>query len=154
MLYFHGEVIDMELYIGLWAAVLVLMLVLEASTAALVSVWFAVGALGALISALFGTVLGVQIAVFFVVSGLMFAFLFPYVRRRMDLRKTATNADRIIGAEGIVTEEIDEIAGTGQIRVMGAVWSAKSLGGARISAGEKVKVEEISGVKAVVVRTA
>ena len=144
----------MELYIGLWAAVLVLMLVLEASTAALVSVWFAVGALGALISALFGTVLGVQIAVFFVVSGLMFAFLFPYVRRRMDLRKTATNADRIIGAEGIVTEEIDEIAGTGQIRVMGAVWSAKSLGGARISAGEKVKVEEISGVKAVVVRTA
>ncbi len=144
----------MELYIGLWAAVLVLMLALEASTAALVSVWFAVGALCALISALFGAVFGVQISVFFVVSGLMLAFLLPYARRKMELRKTATNADRIIGAEGIVTEEINEIDGTGQIRVMGAVWSAKSRSGARIASGEKVKVIAISGVKAVVERTA
>ncbi|MBQ7036320.1 MAG: NfeD family protein [Clostridia bacterium] len=144
----------MELYIGLWAAVLVLMLILEASTAALVSVWFAVGAFCALISAFFGAVFGVQISVFLVVSGLMLAFLLPYTRRKMAARKTATNADRIIGAEAVVTEEIDEIAGTGQIRVMGAVWSAKSKSGARIPVGEKVKVEEISGVKAVVVRTA
>ena len=144
----------MELYIGLWAAVLVLMLILEASTAALVSVWFAVGAFCALISSFFGAVFGVQIAVFLVVSGLMLAFLLPYTRRKMAARKTATNADRIIGAEAVVTEEIDEIAGTGQIRVMGAVWSAKSKSGARIPVGEKVKVEEISGVKAVVVRTA
>ncbi len=143
----------MEMYIALWAVALILALVVEASTAALVSVWFAVGALAALISALFGAVLGVQIAVFFMVSGLMLAFLLPYVRRKMELRKTATNADRIIGAEAIVTEEINEIDGTGQIRVMGAVWSAKSLGGTRILPGEKVKVEGISGVKAVVKRT-
>lgn len=144
----------MELHIFLWATVLVSALVLEASTAALVSVWFAVGALAALVSALFGAVFGVQIAVFFFVSGLMLAFLLPYARHKMEMKRTATNADRIIGAEAIVTEEIDDVRGTGQIRVMGAVWSAKSHGGTRILAGEKVKVEAISGVKAVVSRTA
>lgn len=144
----------MQLHIALWAILMVLMLVIEASTAALLTVWFAFGALAALVSAFLGASLGVQIAVFFIVSGLLLAFLLPYARRKMDEKKTATNADRIIGAEGIVTEEIDEVQGTGQIRVMGAVWSARSQSGISISAGEKVKVEAISGVKAVVSRTA
>ncbi len=144
----------MELYIALWAIIMVLMLIVEASTAALLTVWFAFGALAALIAALLGATFGVQIAVFFLVSGLMLAFLLPYARRKIELKKTATNADRIIGAEGIVTETIDEVQGTGQIRVMGAVWSARSQSGISIEIGAKIKVDAIQGVKAVVSRTA
>ncbi len=144
----------MELYIALWAVLMVLMLVIEASTAALLTIWFACGALAALVFALFGANFGVQVAAFFIVSGLLLAFLLPYARRKMAEKKTATNADRIIGAEGIVTEEIDEVQGTGQIRVMGTVWSARSQSGISIPTGTKIKVDAIEGVKAVVSRMA
>jgi len=149
--YTKDEVIDMqEVYIGIWAAILVVALVVEAVTQGLVSVWFAAGALAAMLCAVLDVILSVQLAVFFLVSGVLLAFLLPYVRKRMEVRRTATNADRIIGAEGIVTEKIDEVSGTGQIRVMGAVWSAKAAHGIKIPEGERVEVEGISGVKAVV----
>lgn len=137
-----------------WTVVLLVMLFIEASTVALLTVWFAVGALAALICALFGVHFGIQVAVFCVVSGLLLMFLLPYARRKMELKKTATNADRIIGAEGVVIETIDEVQGTGQVRVLGAVWSARSTHGAVICVGEKVVVDSISGVKAVVSRQA
>ncbi len=138
--------------VGIWAVVLIGMLILEASTQALVSIWFAAGALCALLSAAFGAIVPVQIAVFFFVSGILLAFLLPYARKRMKTGRTATNADRIIGAEGLVTEDIDGISGAGQVRVMGTIWSAKSLHGIKIPAGEKIEIVEIAGVKAVVKR--
>lgn len=140
--------------IVVWAAILLGMLYIEATTVALLTIWFAFGALAALICALFGLSFGIQVAVFCMVSGLLLAFLLPHARRKMEVRKTATNADRIIGAEGIVTEMIDEVQGTGQVRVLGAVWSARSAQGITIQTGEKVVVESISGVKAVVSRKA
>lgn len=155
MWYTKDEVIDMqEVYIGIWAVILVAALVMEAATQGLVSIWFAAGALAAMVCAVLDVFFPVQLAVFFFVSGILLAFLLPYVKKRMEIRRTATNADRIIGAEGIVTEEIDEVSGTGQIRVMGAVWSAKAAHGVKIPVGEKVGVEGISGVKAVVSRKA
>ncbi len=138
--------------IGIWAAVMVAMLVLEALTQGLVSIWFAAGALAALICAAFDVIFPVQVSVFFFVSGILLAFLLPYARKKLKTSVSATNADRIIGAEGIVLETIDEVAGTGQIRVMGAVWSAKAIHGIKIRAGEKIMVEAIAGVKAVVSR--
>ena len=136
--------------VGIWALVLIVMLALEAATQALVSIWFAAGALAALVCAACGLIVPVQVAAFFFVSGLLLAFLLPYARKKMKTGRTATNADRIIGAEGVVTEDIDDVSGSGQIRVMGAVWSAKSIHGIKIPAGEKIEVVEIAGVKAVV----
>ena len=141
-----------EIMVAVWTAVFIGMLILEVMTMGLVSIWFAAGALAALIGAACGLIFPMQLAIFFVTSGLLLAFLFPVVRNQIKAKATATNADRIIGAEGVVIEAIDEIRGTGQIRVMGAVWSAKSAHLTSIEAGEKVVVKSIAGVKAVVVR--
>ncbi len=141
-----------EAMIAVWAVLMIVMLVLEAMTMGLVSIWFAAGALAALVCAACDVIFPLQLAVFFFVSGLLLAFLLPLARRKVEAGKTATNADRIIGAAGIVIEAIDEVCGTGQIRVMGAVWSAKAAHGVKIAVGEKVVVEAIAGVKAVVSR--
>lgn len=136
--------------IGIWVALMVIMLVTEAATQSLVSIWFAAGALASLISAVFGASLPVQTAIFFFISGILLAFLLPYARRKVELAKTATNADRIVGKTGVVTETIDPLTGTGQIRIMGGIWSAKSEDETKIEAGTEVIVEAIAGVKAIV----
>ena len=138
--------------IGIWAIVMVLMLLLEAATQSIVSIWFAAGALVALLAAALGATVPVQVSLFFFVSGLLLAFLLPYLRRKMETKKIPTNADRIIGAEGIVTETIDAIEGTGQIRVMGTTWSAVSASGEKLPEGTSVLVKDIKGVRAVVER--
>ncbi len=138
--------------IGIWAVLMVVMLALEAATQSLVSIWFAAGALAALLGAALGASVPVQVSVFFFVSGLLLAFLLPYLRQKMETKRTPTNADRIIGAEGIVTEKIDAVEGTGQIRVMGTTWSAASKGGEVLPEGVSVLVKDIQGVRAVVER--
>ncbi len=139
-------------YLVAWAAVMIVMLVIEAVTFNLLTIWFAVGALAAIIAAALGASFPLQMSVFFVVSGVLLMSLMPYMRRRTAAKHTATNADRIIGCEAVVTEEIDGISGTGQINVIGSIWSAKSEDGAKIAKGEHVIVNEITGVKAVVSR--
>lgn len=143
-----------ELYIGIWLAVMVIMLVVEAMTQGLVCIWFAGGALAALLCAACRVPFPVQLAVFLLVSAILLAFLLPLARKKLKKGYVATNADRIIGAEGVVTQDIDETEGTGQVRVMGTVWSAKAAHSVKIPAGEKVEVQGISGVKAVVSRKA
>ncbi len=138
--------------IGIWVLILIMALVVEGCTQSLVSVWFAAGALGAVICAAFGLSLWIQIAVFLVVSGILLAILLPLIRKRGKNRRTATNADRIIGKEAVVTQGIDGIHGVGQIRVMGSTWSAKAADGGEIPEGAPVIVEKIDGVKAVVIR--
>ncbi len=136
--------------IGIWVALMVIMLVTEAATQSLVSIWFAAGALSALLAAAFGASLPVQTAVFFFVSGILLAFLLPYARRKVEIAKTATNADRIVGKTGIVTETVDPHSGTGQIRIMGSIWSAKSEDEVKIEEGTEIVVKGIAGVKAIV----
>lgn len=136
--------------IGIWAALMVVMLVTEAATQSLVSIWFAAGALSALLAAAFGASLPVQTSTFFFVSGILLAFLLPYARRKVEVAKTATNADRIVGKTGIVTETVDSHSGTGQIRIMGSIWSAKSEDELKIEEGTEIIVEGIAGVKAIV----
>ena len=66
--------------------------------------------------------------------------------------KVATNAYSIIGKRGIVTKEINEISGTGQIKVGTEVWSAKSYDSSKIEEGSEVEINSINGVKAVVTK--
>ena len=136
--------------IGIWAALMVVMLITEAATQSLVSIWFAIGALAALLAAVFGCTLPVQTAIFFFVSGILMAFLLPVARKKLAQVKTATNADRILEKTAVVTEKINPSRGTGQIRVMGNIWSAKSADDTEIEEGTEVVVTEIAGVKAVV----
>lgn len=77
----------------------------------------------------------------------------PLMKKYLRPRIQATNADRCVGRTGVVLEDIDNLAATGQVRVCGSVWSARSTDGAPIAAGTTVVVDRIEGVK-LMVRTA
>ncbi|MBQ6381865.1 MAG: NfeD family protein [Clostridia bacterium] len=134
----------------LWASAIVIFAIVEGATVQLVSVWFVLGAVAALIAALCGAGFAVQIILFTAVSLLALVITRPLVKKFVKPKVQATNADRCLGAEGIVTERIDNIAATGQVKVKGNVWTARSASGACIEAGTTVRVERIEGVKLIV----
>lgn len=133
-----------------WIAVMVVAGLLEAATAQLVSIWFVVGGAGALIASLFGASQPVQILVFALVSAVTLAATRPLVRKVLDFKTTGTNADRYLGKIAIVTVEINNTLGTGQVNVLGSIWTARSADGSVLPTGARVSVESIDGVKLIV----
>ena len=136
-----------------WTALLVIFLVAEAMTLNMTTTWFAIGALVALVLSIQGVPVWIQVTVFAIVSIiLLFLFIFMIKPRIGSLMKKseATNADRVIGLEGIVTTEIDPVQATGLVTVKGQVWSAVSADGLKIPEGASVVVKEIRGVRVVV----
>lgn len=134
-----------------WLIAFILFVVGEAVTVGLVSIWFAVGSLGALLTAALGGGLWLQIAVFLILSALSLMLLKPLSRKWMAGHKAArTNADRVIGETALVTEEINNTMATGQVQVDGQIWTARSAHGVVIPAGSRVKVLSIQGVKVMV----
>lgn len=132
----------------IWLGLLILFLVVEAVCALhLVSLWFAVGALAALFSALAGAALWLQVALFLVVSCALLALLWPVTRKFLNPGHTATNIDSVIGSVGYVTQSIENISAQGQVKLGGMFWTARSTSGAPIAEGTKVKVDSIEGVK-------
>lgn len=131
----------------LWVVVIVLSLIVEAATAGLASIWFAIGGLAALIAALFNAQTWLQVVWFFVISVVTLVLTRPLVRKYVNTRSQPTNADMVIGMEALVTEAIDNVAGTGAVAVAGKVWTARSADGSPIEAGAMVKAERIEGVK-------
>ncbi len=137
--------------IWIWIGLMVLFMIGEAMTpGVLVSIWFAGGSLVALVSALFGAPLWLQIALCLVVSLALLIATRPIAIRSINQKKQATNADRMIGQTGVVTEEIDNLKNRGQVLVGGNVWSARTATNEPAQAGAKVRVVNIEGVKAVV----
>ena len=130
-----------------WLAAMVVFLAAEAATVTLISIWFALGALGAIVVALLGGNLMLQITVFLLLATLLLLSLRGIVRRHIRPRISKTNIDSVIGATGIVLSPVDNIAALGQVQVNGVEWSARSSGGARIPAGTLVRVDKIEGVK-------
>ncbi len=130
-----------------WLALLILFSVGEAVTVGLTSVWFAVGALGALLCALFGGTLWLQLGVFLALSGLSLALARPLAKKFLSPGYSATNADRVIGQEALVTQTIDNLHGQGQVNIAGQTWTARSQDDTVIPAGTLVRVLRIEGVK-------
>ena len=110
----------------------------------------ALGALAALVSALFGAAIWLQVVWFFAVSLLTLWLTRPIALKYLNGRRVATNADRVLGAEGVVSEDIDNIAGTGAVKLDGKEWTARSDTGLNISKGSIVVVRRIEGVKLIV----
>lgn len=137
----------MELSAIAWLVLLILFLVMEAGTVTLVSLWFAAGALVAMIAALLHAPLWLQGTLFTVVSALLLLALRPWLHKYINPRKIATNADAIIGTEGYVTAAVDNVAATGQVKLGGMVWTARSTSGVPIPEGTLVRVDRIEGVK-------
>ena len=134
----------------IWLIAAVILGFIEVSTINLVTLWFAVSALVVAVIAAFGAGVGAQITVFIVVSAILVIATRPLARRFLNRHTIATNADRIISAHGVVVEEINGIKGSGQVKVMGQVWSAKSVNGESIADGTAVTVVALEGVKVVV----
>ena len=139
------------MYIILWLGLMVLFLVVEAATVTMVSLWFAGGALAALAAALLGGGLVWQIGAFILVSTALLALLRPLARKHFTPKLTKTNVDSVIGTQGYVTADIDNVAATGTVKLGAMEWTARSATGEKISTGTLVKVEKIEGVKAFVV---
>ena len=130
-----------------WLLALILFSVIEGVTVGLTSIWFAAGALGALIAAMLGAHIFLQILIFLVLSALTLALVRPIAVRLLKPRHDPTNADRVIGQTAVVTEDIDNVEGKGLVVISGQVWSARSEHGVAIPAGTQVRVLRIEGVK-------
>jgi membrane protein implicated in regulation of membrane protease activity len=131
----------------MWLVLLILFLVAEGATAAITTVWFAAGALVAMLAALTGGPLGLQIFLFVAVSiGLLLA-LRPLLKKYITPKKVRTNMDSVIGSQGMVLETIDNLAGTGRVKLGGLEWSARSGSGEVIPEGTVITVEKVEGVK-------
>ena len=134
----------------LWLTALLVFAVAEAITVNLVSIWFAGGALVALIATGLDAPVWLQVVLFLVVSGALLALVAPWARKASRVNKVATNADRHIGRTALVTEEINNLRETGAIRMDGVIWTARSESGDVIPAGQTITVKRIAGVKAFV----
>ena len=137
----------MQMWI-LWLILLIVFVIVEAATLGLATIWFAVGAGVAMVMDLLGASVTAQIITMLAVSAVCFVICFIWIKPIIDRRgrgATPTNADRVIGQEGIVIKDLDAIEGKGQVKVMGQVWSAKA--DKTISEGTRVRVISMEGVK-------
>ena len=135
-----------------WVVLLVGLIVVEAVTAQIVTIWFAVGAVAAIVAEMLGAQIWLQWVIFIAVSVVALVATRPLVRKLTKTKVQPTNADRCIGKVAVVTEEIDNISAKGQVSVNGTVWTARSADGSVIPKDEKVKIEKIEGVKVIVNR--
>ena len=133
-----------------WTVAIIVFVVAEAATVGLVSIWFAIGALGALIACELGAQLWLQIVIFAVVSVAALLLTRLLAAKYINQKSQPTNADRLIGTECIVTECIDTIAATGAVTAQGRPWTARSATGEAIEPGALVVVESIEGAKLIV----
>lgn len=131
----------------LWLGAFVVFLAIETGTLGLVSLWFAAGALGALLVAWLGGMFWLQVTVFLVVSCASLACLRPLVKKYIVPKITATNADSLIGTVTLVTGDIDNIQAKGELLLGGVPWSARSTNGDPIPAGTLVRIDRIEGVR-------
>lgn len=135
-----------------WLILAVGLLIVEAVTVNLVSIWFAIGSFCAAAAAWFRLGRISQVFLMLAVSGLIF-WIYWHFRSRVSLRSDQilpTNADRIVGQEGTVLEMIRSHPIQGTIQVLGQTWSAVSETGDEIPEGTLVRVLELRGVRAVV----
>lgn len=141
----------MDPYEIIWFVLMVVFLIVEAACPIhLVSIWFAAGSLVAMLVSFLGGPLWLQITAFLVVSCLLVALLWPFIKKFLRPQLEKTNVDAVIGSKGVVTVTIDNTAAAGQIRLGAMEWTARSTTGAVIEKGTVVHVDRIEGVKAFV----
>ena len=132
----------------IWLIAMVILLIVEAMVPGLISIWFAIGALAALISALFHAPVWLQLVWFFAISILTLVLTRPLVKKYVNSRVTPTNADVVIGKDAVVTERIDNLHSQGAVMLDGKVWTARTeKEQVTVEAGETIRVLRIEGVK-------
>lgn len=136
---------------AVWLIAMIVLLIIEGIVPGLVSIWFAIGAFAAMISAILGAPLWLQVLWFFAVSILTLCLTRPFAKKYVNSRATPTNADMLIGKECVVTEAIDNVLGTGAVTVEGKVWTARTEEpDGKAETGKVMTVVRIEGVKLIV----
>ena len=138
------------MYAVIWLAALVILLLAEALTLGLTTIWFAGGALIALIAALVGANIWVQLGIFLAVSLLLLIFTRPAALRYMNKSTLKTNVDSLTGEVGVVSERIDNLEATGKVKLNDVLWTARSEDGTVIEEGAVVEISRVEGVKLIV----
>lgn len=134
-----------------WLIAAGIFFIIEIATVGFLVFWFGIGAIIAMVVSLFIPNVYIQAIVFIVSSTLLIFFTKPFVNKFVNKEKTiATNAYSIIGRTGIVTKEINDLKGTGQVKIGGETWSAKTLSEETIPENTEIEVVKIDGVKAIV----
>ncbi len=131
-----------------WLIVVIGLAILEMATTSLVSIWFVLSGLLAMIASLFIKSVLIQVAIF-VIFGLLFMLLTKKITKKIIPEKQKTNLDRIIGMTGIVTEKITKNH-EGEVKVDGKRWTA--ISSKTIEVGSPVKILEINSTKLTVER--
>ena len=132
----------------IWLLVSIALFAVEALTVNLTTIWFGFGAIVAMVVASLGGSTQLQIILFVIATIILLFFTRPLAVKY--LKKTTTNIDGLVGKQAIVTQKIDNLAGTGQVKIDGNVWSARSESGFIIDEREVVEIVKISGVKLIV----
>lgn len=140
----------MDSLLIMWIALAIVFVFVEAVTAQIVTIWFAIGSIGAIIANVIGANPTGQLIVFVAVSLLTLVIARPYLKKFTKTQVQPTNADMCIGENALVTEEINNTLGTGQAKIKGNLWTAKSSDGSIIPKDSLVTIESIEGVKLVV----
>ena len=135
-----------------YLAVFIILLIAELVSYNLITIWVALASLLTSVYAYFCPDQVVAQLILLLVLSVVFVVLTKPFMEKMKYAKEKTNADRLIGMEGIVLEEIDSLESVGQVKVSGQIWSAKAETEVRIPVGETVRIEKIEGVKLIVSR--
>lgn len=137
-----------------WGVVFVLMVIAECASMQLVSIWFAVGSLGAFFAAMLDLGFTGQLAIFVLVSLVLLIVTRPLLKKLRVQRIVPTNADKEIGATAVIIEEVDTAAGTGRVRLNGVDWIAVSESGSVLPVNTVVIVRQVQGAKLIVAEAA
>ena len=134
-----------------WLVAMIVLLVIEGVVPGLISIWFALGALAALVSALLHAPLWLQIVWFLVVSIAALALTRPLAKKYINAKTQPTNAAMLIGKECVVRASIDNVLGAGAVSVDGKVWTARTENDdIKVPEGSRAVVVRIEGVKLIV----
>lgn len=136
-----------------WLIILIVLVVIEILTLGLTTIWFAGGALVAILVAALGGPVWLQVLIAGVVSAVLLFFTRPVAVKYFNRDRERTNAEALVGRQAIVISEIDNLQSTGQVTINGMEWTARTtMDGQKIPAGEVVVIRGINGVKLLVER--
>lgn len=138
-----------NLYPLLWLILIIILVIIEAGTVSLTTIWLAGGALVALIFSLLSLPIASQIVVFLLISIILIVFTRPVVVKYLKVGGHRTNTDSLVGKSGIVIMDITEHK-TGQVKIKGQIWTATAESEDLISEGTEVVIIAIEGVKLIV----
>ena len=140
----------MELMWIIWVAAIIFFGIVEAATVNMVSLWFVGGSMAALIAQILGGPVWLQVLLFFVVSAGLLLALRPFVKKFVTPKQVATNADMVLGREAYITETVDNLRGTGALKLDGRTWTVRNMGEDLLTEGTLVRIVKIEGVKLMV----